>query len=36
VFDRSFDVEFGVAEIKTWRVPLDPAEPVAETDLLEC
>jgi alpha-mannosidase len=36
VFDRSFDVEFGVAEIKTWRVPRDPAEPVAETDLLEC
>jgi alpha-mannosidase len=35
VLDRSFDAELGPSEIKTWRVPRDPAVAVAETDLLE-
>ena len=35
VLDRSFDAELGPTEIKTWRVPRDPEEAVAETDLLE-
>ena len=32
---RRIDAEFGPLEIKTFLVPDDPAEPVAETDLLE-
>lgn len=35
VLDRTFDVELGAAEIKTWRVPRERDDPVAETDLLE-
>jgi alpha-mannosidase len=32
---RSFDADLGGAEIKTFLVPRDPAEPVTETNLLE-
>jgi len=32
---REFDVRFGPCEIKTFRVPADPAAPVVETNLLE-
>jgi alpha-mannosidase len=32
---RTIDADFGANEIKTFRIPRDPAEPVAETDLLE-
>ncbi|MFJ8886748.1 alpha-mannosidase [Streptomyces sp. NPDC102402] len=32
---RSVEAEFGAHEIKTFRVPRDPAAPVVETDLLE-
>ncbi len=32
---RVIHTEFGPAEIKTFRVPLDPAQPVVEVDLLE-
>jgi alpha-mannosidase len=35
LFDRTFDAQFRASEIKTFRVPRDPNEPVAETDLLE-
>jgi alpha-mannosidase len=35
VLDRAFDANFGASEIKTWRVPRNPEEPIAETDLLE-
>jgi alpha-mannosidase len=35
VLDRSFDAQFGPAEIKTFRVPRDPGVTVSETDLLE-
>jgi alpha-mannosidase len=35
VLDRSFEAEFGAAEIKTFRVPRDAGAAVAETDLLE-
>ena len=34
-FGRVFEAEFGPCEIKTFRVPLDPAKPVVETNLLE-
>jgi alpha-mannosidase len=32
---RTIEAELGLAEIKTFRVPRDPAEPIVETDLLE-
>jgi alpha-mannosidase len=32
---RSLTADFGAAEIKTFRVPREAAEPVAETDLIE-
>jgi alpha-mannosidase len=35
VFDRTITATFGPAEIKTFRVPRDPAAPVVETDLIE-
>lgn len=35
VFDRTVTAAFGPAEIKTFRVPRDPAAPVVETDLIE-
>jgi alpha-mannosidase len=33
--ERTIEAEFGRAEIKTFRVPRDPASPVVETNLLE-
>ncbi|MCG0288425.1 alpha-mannosidase [Streptomyces sp. PSAA01] len=33
--DRAIEADFGPYEIRTFRVPRDPALPVAETDLLE-
>jgi alpha-mannosidase len=33
--DRTLEAEFGAHEIKTFRVPRDPSEPVAEVNLLE-
>jgi alpha-mannosidase len=33
--ERTIEAEFGAHEIKTFRVPRDPEEPVAETSLLE-
>lgn len=35
VLDREFEADFGAAEIKTFRVPRDPAQPVVETNMLE-
>jgi len=35
VLDRTIDAGLGAHEIKTFRVPHDPAEPVLETNLLE-
>ncbi len=35
VVGRRVEADFGPAEIKTFRVPRDPAAPVVETDLLE-
>ena len=35
LLDREFEADFGAAEIKTFRVPRDPAQPVIETNLLE-
>lgn len=35
VLGRTFEAHFGPCEIKTFRVPLDDARPVEETDLLE-
>jgi alpha-mannosidase len=35
LFGRTIDADFGAAEIKTFRFPRDPNEPVVETDLLE-
>jgi alpha-mannosidase len=35
LLDRTFDADFGAHEIKTFRVPREPGEPVMETDLLE-
>lgn len=35
VWGRVFEAEFGPCEIKTFRVPKDPALPVTETDLTE-
>jgi alpha-mannosidase len=35
VFDRTIDADFDPNEIKTFRIPRDPQQPVAETDLLE-
>jgi alpha-mannosidase len=32
---RTIDADFGPAEIKTFRVPPDPSDPVVETNLLE-
>jgi alpha-mannosidase len=32
---RTIEAEFGPAEIKTFRVPRDPASPIRETNLLE-
>lgn len=32
---RTIEADFGPAEIKTFRVPRDPAAPAHETDLLE-
>ena len=34
-FNRTIEAEFGPCEIKTFRVPRDPAMPVVETNLLE-
>ncbi len=34
-WDRVIEADFGPAEIKTFRVPRDAAQPVGETDLLE-
>jgi alpha-mannosidase len=33
--ERTFEAAFGPAEIKTFRIPRDPARPVVETNLLE-
>jgi alpha-mannosidase len=33
--DRTIEAEFGAHEIKTFRVPRDPAQPVTEVNLLE-
>ncbi len=35
LLNRSFEVGFGPCEIKTLRIPLDPAQPVEEVNLLE-
>ncbi|MBA2384029.1 MAG: alpha-mannosidase [Actinobacteria bacterium] len=35
LLDRTIEADFGPHEIKTFRVPRDPAAPVAETNLLE-
>jgi alpha-mannosidase len=35
VAGRRIEAEFGAYEVKTFRVPADPAAPVAEVDLLE-
>jgi alpha-mannosidase len=35
VLGREFEAGFGAAEIKTFRVPNDPAQPVVETNMLE-
>ena len=35
VLGREFEADFGAAEIKTFRVPQNPAEAVVETNLLE-
>lgn len=35
VLDREFEADFGAAEIKTFRVPRDAAQPVVETNMLE-
>ena len=35
VLDHTFEADFGAAEIKTFRIPRDPAQPVVETNLLE-
>jgi alpha-mannosidase len=35
VLGRTITTDFGPAEIKTFLVPRDPAEPVVETDLIE-
>jgi alpha-mannosidase len=32
---REVEANFGPCEIKTFRIPKDPAQPVVETDLLE-
>jgi alpha-mannosidase len=34
-WNRAIEVAFGPCEIKTFRVPKDPAQPVVETNLLE-
>ncbi|MFW5696548.1 MAG: glycoside hydrolase family 38 C-terminal domain-containing protein [Phototrophicaceae bacterium] len=34
-WDRTIEVDFAPCEIKTFRVPRDPSQPVVETDLLE-
>lgn len=34
-WNRQIDADFGPCEIKTFRVPDDPDEPVTETDLIE-
>ena len=34
-FNRSFTADFNPFEIKTWRIPKDPDEPVCEVNLLE-
>ena len=35
ILGRTFEADFGAAEIKTFRVPRDAAQPVVETNLLE-
>jgi alpha-mannosidase len=35
VVDRDLEVEFGPSQIRTFRVPRDPAAPVVEVDLVE-
>ena len=35
VLGRSVTAAFGPAEIKTFRIPRDPSEPVVETDMIE-
>ncbi|KRV50418.1 glycoside hydrolase family 38 [Wenjunlia vitaminophila] len=35
LLDREIRAEFGPAQIRTFRIPVDPGEPVVETDLLE-
>lgn len=34
-WDRTIEADFAPGEIKTFRVPRDPAQPVVETDLIE-
>lgn len=33
--DRVIEAEFGPSQLRTWRVPRDPAQPVVEVDLVE-
>ena len=35
IVGRTLDLEFGPSQIRTFRVPLDPAEPTVEVDLVE-
>jgi alpha-mannosidase len=35
LLERTIQADFGAHEIKTFRVPRDPGEPIAETNLLE-
>ena len=35
ILGHTFEADFGAAEIKTFRVPRDAAQPVVETNLLE-
>ncbi|MAS33746.1 MAG: alpha-mannosidase [Anaerolineaceae bacterium] len=35
ILDRTFEADFGAAEIKTFRVPKDKKQPVTETNMLE-
>ena len=34
-YARTIKARFGPCEIKTFRVPADPAQPVTETNLIE-
>ena len=35
LLDRTIEAHFGPCEIKTFRIPRDPAQPVLETNLIE-